>query len=625
VRSHRDAGGGHARPRRTGWILAGALVLVAAVGATLYIVRPVADGGCGGGPVLRLAVAPEVSPLIERAAEGTGDGCPAVTLTPLAAGTTSSILADDQLDGWVPASSAWLDLQPTPPETGTPGPETAAPAPETATPAPETPTPAPETPTPAPETPTPAPETPTPAPATGTPAPGTVPVSLVRTPLVVAAPQPLAEALGWPEQQPTWAELTAAVVQGQLPRFSMDSPLRTPTGLLGVLGVHAAMGRTTPDPGIAQLRALTLRSRLADADADPTALLRQLATRSDPDRAIQEVGAFPVTEQALRAYQDGQPAVPLAALYPADGLMEADYPLVLTPAAAADGDRRELADSLVARIHSAEFAATVAEQGFRPAGPPAGTATPGAPGPDGLLEQYPAPTAAPDDPASVTLQAHQWAGYQALAFQTLILVDASASMNDPVRDSSGNQTTKAELLQAAGIQASALYGQDTSLGMWMFATPASDSPPFVEVVPLGPLDEPIDGVPRREVVRVASESYAPFDRAGTPLFETVLQGVEAMQPLVRPETVTLVVVLTDGRDEDTAYAMSGAEFQSRLGDLRDPDRPVPVFCIGYGADADMAALEGIAEATGGRAVASNDPGDLASAIAQIFLAAHGVR
>jgi hypothetical protein len=231
----------------------------------------------------------------------------------------------------------------------------------------------------------------------------------------------------------------------------------------------------------------------------------------------------------------------------------------------------------------------------------------------------------PTDPALITAQAHQWAGYQRLAFQTLILVDASASMNDPVRDSSGNPTTKAELLRAAGIQAAELFGLDTSLGLWMFATPSPTSPPYVEVVPFGPLDEPLDGVPRREVVRSVSEGYQPFDRAGTPLFETVLQGVTAMQPLVERDAVTMVVVLTDGRDEDTAYAMSRPEFLSRLADAQDPDRPVPVFCIGYGADADVAALDDIAEATGGRAAVSDDPGDLASAIAQIFLAAHGAR
>jgi Ca-activated chloride channel family protein len=567
--------------------------------AALAITRSATDGGCGDVVVLRLAVAPEVSPLIERAANPAGD-CPTVTLAALESGRTSETLAADGFDGWVPASSAWLHL------TGT----AASPPGSTATPEPS-------------------------GDGTAEPSPpgglaGSAPVSLVRTPLVVAAPRPLAEALGWPRQQPTWGELAAAVVQGRVSRFTMDSPLRTPTGLLGVLGVHTAMSQTTSDPGVAQMRALTLRSRLADADADPTGLLRQLAAMSDPDLAAEDVGAFPVTEQALWAYQQAEPAVPLAALYPADGLMEADYPLALTPAAATDPGRLAAANRLIARFHSAELAPTIAESGFRPASAvlaspgPDGPAE-GAPAEAGLLERYPEPAVVPADPAVVTARAHQWAGYQRLAFQTLVLVDASGSMNDPVRDRGGDRTTKAELLRAAGTEAADLFGPDTSLGIWMFATPTPDSPPYVEVVPLGPLDEPLGGVPRREVVRSVSESYQAFEQAGTPLFETVLRAIAAMQPLVKPDTVTMVVVLTDGRDEDTPFATGRLQFLSRLGEVQDRERPVPVFCIGYGADADMQALTDIANATGGRAVASNDPGDLASAIAQVFLAAHGVR
>lgn len=598
VRGHRQLPGRPKPPRGTGWIVAGAVLLVIVTAAALAVTRSATDGGCGDGVVLRLAVAPEVLSLMERAANPAGD-CPTVTLTALETGQTAETLAAEGFDGWVPASSAWLQVT------------RAAASPEsTATPEPS-------------------------GGATAEPgSPGsqaaTAPVSLVRTPLVVAAPRPLAEALGWPRQQPTWVELAAAVVQGELPRFSMDSPLRTPTGLLGVLGVHAAMSQTTSDPGVAQMRALTLRSRLADPEADSTALLRQLAAMSDPDLAAEEVGAFPVAEQALWAYQRTQPAVPLAALYPTDGLMEADYPLALTPTAAADRDRLEAANRLVARFHSTELTATIAESGFRPASAALETPGPGGPAEGaaadaGLLERYPDPAAVPADPAVVTARAHQWAGYQRLVFQTLVLVDASGSMNDPVRDRGGDRTTKAELLRAAGSQAADLFGLDTSLGIWMFATPTPESPPYVEVVPVGPLDEPLDGVPRREVVRSVSESYQAFEQAGTPLFETVLRAIAAMQPLVRPDAITMVVVLTDGRDEDTAFAMGRLQFLSRLGEVQDRERPVPVFCIGYGADADMRALTDIANATGGRAVASNDPGDLASAIAQVFLAAHGVR
>ncbi|MBO0871095.1 MAG: hypothetical protein J2P15_21290 [Micromonosporaceae bacterium] len=599
-RRHRVGVRGQARPRRR-WVLAvaGPLVLVVLVGAGAYFGRSwLAAGGtgCAGGKVMRLAVAPEIQPLVDRAAAGTGDRCVTVKTTVLNPGQTASSLAGGDFDGWIPASSAWLGLQS---ESSGTGGATAQPT------------------------------------ATGTPGSGGsgfAPASLVRTPLVVAAPYPLAQQLGWPKQEPTWAVLAGAVIAGKIPRFSMDSPVRTATGLLGVLAVQAAMNRTTPDQGIAQLRALTLRSRLTDAEADAPTLLQKLGGLSDPVAAVRDVGAFPVTEQALRTYEQGQPAVPLAAMYPADGLMEADYPLALTPSAAADSDRRDMANRIVARFRSADFAPTVTSFGFRSAAPQAQGAPPpsapaGQPG-DGLLAQYPTTTPVPTNPVLVNQLADQWARYQRINFNVLVLIDGSASMDEQVRDRSGHLTTKAGLLRVAGAQAAQLFGLDTSLALWVFATQTPTSPPYTVAIPFGPLDQPLAGPgspTRRAALAKAVSTFQPFVPGATPLYESVLRGVTTMQPLVRPGSLTLVVVLTDGRDEQSPYAMSRQQFLTRLNAIRDPQRPVPVFAIGYGTDADMGALNSMAQATGGRAVASNDPGDLASAVAQIFLAAHNAR
>ena len=591
--NHRRATGGS--PRRTRFFAGGLALVLLGVGVYFGIDRWLLDDrtqftvptGCAGQVRLRLAVAPEIASLLEQAsAEVDGVACPTVATTTLEPGQTATILKDGTFDGMVPASSAWLRLTPSPP---------AAP-----------------------------PSAPSSPHATPGPSPASVPpdalssagkaMSLVRTPIVVAAPRPAAESLGWPQHQPSWAELTAATVAGKL-RFSMANPTRDAAGLLAVLGVHTAMRKTTPDQGIAQMRALTLRSRLANAGADPAELLRKLELLSDPAEAAREIGAFPVTEQALWAHQTRKQAVPLAAIYPGDALMEADYPLVLAPAAEGSRSLRDLATRLVERFHSARFAETIREHGFRPA-------TDATAPPDGLPAQYPTAAATPSDPALITGHAVRWAKYERLNFQVLILLDGSGSMNDQVRDRSGKLTTKAALLRTAGVQAAQLFGLDTSVGVWLFATPTSHGPPYVEAVSFGPLDEPLGGVPRREAIRRMAESYSAYERAGTPLNETVLRAVDAMRQQVRPGTVTMVVALTDGRDQDTRFSISRSDFLSRLNAARDPQRPVPVFCIGYGADADMGALDDISRATGGRAAASNDPGDLASAIAQIFLAAH---
>jgi Ca-activated chloride channel family protein len=96
----------------------------------------------------------------------------------------------------------------------------------------------------------------------------------------------------------------------------------------------------------------------------------------------------------------------------------------------------------------------------------------------------------------------------------------------------------------------------------------------------------------------------------------------AMRQRYRSNAVSLVFVLTDGRDSG---AGGRAAFLARLTADQDPSRPVPVLGIGYGPGADMTALRDAARITGGQAVAANNPRDLDSAVVTMFLAAHQAR
>jgi Ca-activated chloride channel family protein len=554
-------------PATAWWIAAGVIIVALAVAAGVLVgVRLAARGGgtssgaagatCGGRQVLRATVSPQIAPAVEQAAADIGanpaGGCKLIAVT-----------AQETYQGgeaWVPATVAWARLA------------KFQFAPE--------------------------------------------PASLARSPVVVAAPRPFAESLGWPGRQPSWAALATALNGGQVPRFSMGAPHRDTAGLLAALEVQGAMARTTKDPGIAQMRALSVRARLADPEASPAALLERMAQQTDPARALRDVGLFPVTEQDLWRYAQGAHPVALAGLYPSDALLEAEYPLLLTPKAGRDGELKSLAARLVERMQAGEFAAVLTGRGLRPA---TGDAAPTG---NGIVARYGAPLELPD---GVAEWAATWAQYKRLAYRTLLLVDASASMNEEVHDRSGAVTTKAGLLRAAGVQAAQLFGDETSLGVWMFASPSPEAPPFTVALPFGPMNEKVGDVPRREAMRRIAEGYKAYPVAGTPLFETVLRGVGEMKERHAPDAVNLVVVLTDGRDQDSRFSMPRDQFIARLSALRDPARPVMVFAIGYGGDADMAVLREMAQLTGGQAVASNDPGDLASAMARIFLAAHAPR
>jgi Ca-activated chloride channel family protein len=528
-----------------------------------------AADGCGSATKLRLIAAPDLVPVLENAVKATAPTpsdakCPVVSVTAQEpAETVANKEQAQKYDGWVPSSTVWLRR----------------------------------------------------GAADKLGFAGTGPM-LARSPIVVAMPKPFAERLGWPAKQPAWAEITALTYSRQIPKFSMPDPLKDTTGLLATLAVYGALQRRTPDPGIAQLQALTLRSRLADPAADTQDLLKKMAGQNNPQEALASIGLFPTTEQKLWAYAREAHETELVPSYQPDAMAEAEYPLALKEGI--DQEKKAIADKLTAWFAGQEGTTALANQGFRgPQGRDAGSAPAG----PGFVAKYPQPFTPPQDPAVVKSLTEQWAQYKTLQFNVLVLVDASGSMNEPITDRSGNVTTKAGLLQKAGVLATALFGENTSVGMWMFGTPSAQSPPYVDVLPFGPLDEQLGGTTRRKRMGEVAAAYTAPTAAGTPLFETILRANADMQKRWTADTVNLIVVLTDGHDRDTPYAMPKTDFFSKLQAGRDPKKPLPIHSIAYGGDADLPTLTELAKMTGGVAAPSTDPADLASAMAKIFLAA----
>lgn len=506
---------------------------------------------------LRVAAAPEIAPVVRdaaRAVSPNGDACGPVAVLAEEPAATAARSAQDGPDVWIPSSSAWLGI----------------------------------------------------AGANGRRyEPSGAPIA--RSPIVVAAPEAVAGVVS-DDLRTSWARIVAATAGRRIPAVTMADPLRSTEGLLAVHAVQAAMAGTTKDAGIAQLRALTLRSRLVNAAGDPAVLLDKIAAEPDATAAVYDVGLLPMTEQRWWSAQRRNPG--LVPTYPTDGLAEADYPLAV--ATGVDGAARQLAERLAQRLRATQTGTALVAAGFR-----VGDAHP-----DGTIATYPAPLRLPGDPDKLLGPALQWSQYRKATFQVLLLVDASGSMNQRITDRAGRTTTKANLLRESGANAAQLFGEDTSIGMWYFATPKASSPAHTEPVPFAPITATTGERPHRELLAGAIRGYRASENAGTPLFRTVLDGAAAMRSRTKPDTVTLVVVLTDGKDEGSRFAMSRKEFLDRLSALQNPSAPVPVFTVGYGPDADMDTLGRVAEATGGQAAAAKDPADLASAMARIFVAAH---
>jgi Ca-activated chloride channel family protein len=74
-----------------------------------------------------------------------------------------------------------------------------------------------------------------------------------------------------------------------------------------------------------------------------------------------------------------------------------------------------------------------------------------------------------------------------------------------------------------------------------------------------------------------------------------------------PERINAVVLLTDGRNEDTFTDLNATLSSLRSGTEGQSSAPVRLFTIAYGQDADKATLKRLAEATNAAAYDASDP------------------
>jgi Ca-activated chloride channel family protein len=188
---------------------------------------------------------------------------------------------------------------------------------------------------------------------------------------------------------------------------------------------------------------------------------------------------------------------------------------------------------------------------------------------------------------------------------TLAVFDSSGSMAAIVPRSGGK--SKLQVAADAARSALPLFADDSEVGLWRFATRIDGDRDYVEMVPLGPVGDLVDGKPRRDRIAQAIAAIPPSTDTG--LYDTTLAAFARLTATYVPGKVNQVVILTDGRNDDPG-SISLDELVTRISELFDPRRPVQIITIGYGADADAAALQRISAATGAKSYQSRDPNDI---------------
>jgi Ca-activated chloride channel homolog len=451
--------------------------------------------------------------------------------------------------------------------------------------------------------------------------PASIP-KIAASPLVIAMPRPMAQALGWPKEQLGWTDLLELSRDdtgwarhghpewGQF-RLGKTNPNFSTSGLNATIGTYFAATRLSSDlteKDVASSKARKFvegveRSVVHYGDTTLT-FLSNLQRADDAGAGLTYVSAVAVEEKSVWDYNQGnptgdpatlgthaKPSVPLVAIYPKEGTLISDHPWVVLNASWVDDAKRQAAAAFLTYLQAPVQQRLFQRFAFRDyQGAPGALITQG----NGLLPSQPKLTLAPPSPPVLDAILKSWESLRKRA-RVLVVIDVSGSMGESVP---GSGATKLELAKAAAVKALDLFSPDDDVGLWVFTTDLGGATPdYRQLVPIGPLGNSINAM--KQTIR----SLQPLN--GTPLYSATHDAVDAMRAGYDPSRINGVVLLTDGRNEDP----NNSDLNGLLSYLHAEasSQEVRVFPIAYGSDADLATLTKIANASQAAVYDASDP------------------
>jgi Ca-activated chloride channel family protein len=177
------------------------------------------------------------------------------------------------------------------------------------------------------------------------------------SPVLLGLKASKAHALGWDAQEPTWKEISDAAKAGKF-TFGMTNPTSSNTGLTATIGLAAALARN-PD---ALTEADLKNPQLADFFKGQTLTSGSsgwLAEVYERDQSKVD-GMINYESVLLTMNAGGKLAEPFTLVYPKEGIITADYPLMLLTST-----KRADYDSLVAYLRGKDFQTKMSAQTLR--------------------------------------------------------------------------------------------------------------------------------------------------------------------------------------------------------------------------------------------------------------------
>ncbi|GGM98372.1 hypothetical protein GCM10011609_40510 [Lentzea pudingi] len=416
--------------------------------------------------------------------------------------------------------------------------------------------------------------------------------SLASSPLVMAGSEQAMSKIGFPVTPVSWAKVVDPKVQ-----ISMSDPTMTSEGLASLFVIRTLLGNAdgTPKP---ELVGTLLR---VGRSAVPSVRDAFGKVTTDAEKAP----LFAATEQSVVANNRSMKDNAVLGAPPKEGTLSFDYPLVRVSRPNEQEGIGEAAAEFEKVLRSGDTAKRFGEAGFRTVNGAApakwSTEVEGVQAGDVKLIETPGA-----DQVSELLRT--W-GAISLDMRMLTVIDVSGSMIEK----SGNGKTRVEAATEASMTALSMLPDTTAIGLWAFSTDKKPPNDWIELVPIGPLGEPLAGVTRRKRLEAGASQLPGLVGGGTALNDTTLAAYRHVLQGYDASKVNSVVLMTDGRNDDISSIDTAALIET-LKRESDPAKPVPVIMVGLGDQVDMDALRSISAATGGKAYQATNPEDIRSVL-----------
>ena len=465
------------------------------------------------------------------------------------------------------------------------------------------------------------------------------------TPLVIAMPEPMAEALGYPDEPIGFTDIFELSTSGEgwaafgHPewgpfRLGKTNPNFSTSGLSALIAQsYAATGKTegltTED--LAEQDVIDFATGVESAVVhygDTTlTFLNNLYRADQRGNSFSYASAVAVEEKSVIDYNRGNPdgvlqpgeeprppRVPLVAIYPEEGTLYSDNPFFVLDAEWVSDAEREAAGLFGEFVQEADNQERVLEYGFRPGNPEVAIGAPVTADngvdpdqPQTLLE-------VPEPPVMIELL-DRW-DEQRKPARVQMVIDISGSMGDPAGDSP--TPTKLDLAIEAAENALELFADRDVVGLSVFST---------EIGPNG-TDEVVELVPPARMTRDQRRTLEEgiqglFPTNATPLYTATQTAYEDAVATYDPASINAVVLLSDGVNDDGEQGDDDRQLDELLETLSEGSEgqrsePVRVFPISYGADADLATLRAIAEASNAALYTATDPATIDRVLAAVI-------